>query len=1257
MTTQGPNVSGEVSLDTKDLTTAIEKIQKLEKAMYRSSNQISQATENVTKAVSRLSQSITGSSSAASQAAKVNDQVTRSQDGLTGSTERYQGSLTAAVNAINKVEVSQQRLEARIRESAMSERDKTEALSRSRVAMQAAISSIDQYGNRSVNAATQVARFRKEATGVGIAVASANRSFRGQQIQSFQAEFRNLTGSVVLALGPLSGVASRLMALQGLFNRGGFAIAGFLASMTGMTVTMINSAKASMEAETQFLRMNSIITSMGASAGVSAQEIMEMGHTIAAATLTSAAEARKAALALAGFGGVATENFERVLITAQGLSEQFGGDLAANTKVLARALQDPERRLTTLERKVGAFTETTRKQIQTMARQGDVAGAQALILERLSNSYDLARDAAGGIAGSLDTTSGLMDKLYERIGLASGAMDAATNQVNRFNESFEEFINSDAAETIGRTLVNAINAAGNAINFLAERAEYVAFLMSALMGGAILRVLSILLKLGPVVMGVGKAVAAFGGILVGATTAARGLSLALTALNPMVGVMRVAAFLAAPAIGALVTRFISSGEEADEAAEAMRKFREEMDNSSRQAKALSDIDPGLTQLAEDLATGTNVLATFQERLSETETILNNLESRGIESTLNRVAERSGVTAEQIRENANMIEASLNSALDPDPSGTSLTQAELDRISSELLSLRDSGESLLTYLNRSQALQRFQSHVENLTETVEKQSEAITERTAAAEAFRKELDKNSTATQDLASSYDKETEALEKLNNDLIQAQSILASYRNMQGRVNERNGEVSEGIETLQRVIANLNKEIEEAEAKAMELSSAYGSLSDDLHKMSRETKNLQDMANKGTDDLTRQFGIMDQIAAAQAAINELKNHEIDALSVQLGLSRQVNESFGEFRTRVSDAYGSFIQENMDAQHQAREFLDIQNQINESFKGLQDTSQIEDIANKYSKMREDLSSASGQSGDTQALLDKITQMEQIELSRLKAHTEELMKFRVGMTSEELTTLKETRSEMLAEMYGEESEQYKQHLENMNEAAAGAEMFSKVVENAEFASGKMKDLMGVMQTLNREHTKEYQTLAKAEVLISSAKAVAAALPLMATNPFKGAMTMAMIGAQAGASMAQIDSAFASGGYVSGPGSATSDSIPAWLSNGEYVLQSSAVRKLGIDNLDMLNQGKMPAMSTGGPVPIMSMSGGGSNGGGVSISIIDQRSNKSSPIEVDTSRGEDDIRIIVREMINESYRSGDADPSMMSNYGVSRKPRKR
>ncbi|SFM71345.1 hypothetical protein SAMN05421880_1291, partial [Nitrosomonas nitrosa] len=68
-------------------------------------------------------------------------------------------------------------------------------------------------------------------------------------------------------------------------------------------------------------------------------------------------------------------------------------------------------------------------------------------------------------------------------------------------------------------------------------------------------------------------------------------------------------------------------------------------------------------------------------------------------------------------------------------------------------------------------------------------------------------------------------------------------------------------------------------------------------------------------------------------------------------------------------------------------------------------------------------------------------------------------------------------------------------------------------------------------------------------------------------------------------------FASGGYVTGPGTSTSDSIPARLSHGEYVVNARAVSRLGLSFLDAINglsagprvTGGRLAFAAGGLVP--------------------------------------------------------------------------
>ena len=80
-------------------------------------------------------------------------------------------------------------------------------------------------------------------------------------------------------------------------------------------------------------------------------------------------------------------------------------------------------------------------------------------------------------------------------------------------------------------------------------------------------------------------------------------------------------------------------------------------------------------------------------------------------------------------------------------------------------------------------------------------------------------------------------------------------------------------------------------------------------------------------------------------------------------------------------------------------------------------------------------------------------------------------------------------------------------------------------------------------------------------------------------------------------------FATGGYISGPGTGTSDSIPAYLSNGEYVIRAAAVRKLGKRHLDMLNRGiPIPRFADGGMVgTVASLDTSPRNLGSLDISI--------------------------------------------------------
>jgi hypothetical protein len=112
--------------------------------------------------------------------------------------------------------------------------------------------------------------------------------------------------------------------------------------------------------------------------------------------------------------------------------------------------------------------------------------------------------------------------------------------------------------------------------------------------------------------------------------------------------------------------------------------------------------------------------------------------------------------------------------------------------------------------------------------------------------------------------------------------------------------------------------------------------------------------------------------------------------------------------------------------------------------------------------------------------------------------------------------------------------------------------------------------------------------------------------------------------------------AQGGYISGPGSWTSDSIPAMLSNGEFVIKSSAVAKYGIPMLESINTGRynmgglVSMYSTGGYVvpnsPAMA------DGGSVSSNTVNATFNISGPDANEV------VKIAMRELQNITKSTG-------------------
>jgi lambda family phage tail tape measure protein len=126
--------------------------------------------------------------------------------------------------------------------------------------------------------------------------------------------------------------------------------------------------------------------------------------------------------------------------------------------------------------------------------------------------------------------------------------------------------------------------------------------------------------------------------------------------------------------------------------------------------------------------------------------------------------------------------------------------------------------------------------------------------------------------------------------------------------------------------------------------------------------------------------------------------------------------------------------------------------------------------------------------------------------------------------------------------------------------------------------------------------------------------------------------------------------ATGGYISGPGTSTSDSIPARLSDGEYVLNAKAVDHLGLGFLDAANAGNVRKFANGGSVsasaPIAAQmaaqnasaaaaSSGGAGGCNVALNIT----NQGQPVQAQTSAPRwDGKQYVIDVILNEVKKGG-------------------
>lgn len=190
------------------------------------------------------------------------------------------------------------------------------------------------------------------------------------------------------------------------------------------------------------------------------------------------------------------------------------------------------------------------------------------------------------------------------------------------------------------------------------------------------------------------------------------------------------------------------------------------------------------------------------------------------------------------------------------------------------------------------------------------------------------------------------------------------------------------------------------------------------------------------------------------------------------------------------------------------------------------------------------------------------------LDEMDEHQAELLSKQEEATAAELEALMQR-----GQLSTQTTEEFEAEILAAKERSAKAQKRTNdtIIKNEQAKAQALKDITGgltkLLDTLgesNEAFAKMSKIITLAQISIDTGKALSAGIASASSMPFPAnlaaiATTVATILANIATAISTVKSAkFAQGGKVTGPGTGTSDSIPAMLSNGEFVMTAAATK---------------------------------------------------------------------------------------------------
>lgn len=190
--------------------------------------------------------------------------------------------------------------------------------------------------------------------------------------------------------------------------------------------------KNTIDAEFELAQLEATVRSTGGAAGFTADQLVAYADSLELVSTKSSGEIQSGLSRLLTYSGITGEKFKEAAQATLDMSVALGVDMTSAAETVGKALNYPIEGLGALSKQGFIFTEEQKEQIRVMTEAGDLAGAQAIILDELRASYE------GSGAAARDTLGGALIAVKNAFG-------AALTANGQFSEALTDLLNSVAA--------------------------------------------------------------------------------------------------------------------------------------------------------------------------------------------------------------------------------------------------------------------------------------------------------------------------------------------------------------------------------------------------------------------------------------------------------------------------------------------------------------------------------------------------------------------------------------------------------------------------------------------------------------------------------------------------------------------------------------------------------------------------------------------------------------------------------------------